>query len=223
MASLSFAEVVKLLLVGYLCISTSLSAETVELEQRTILVLGDSLSAAYRIDTELGWVSLLQRKLITERSDWRVVNASVSGHTTLDGLNRIDALLDEFKPQIMILELGANDGLRGYKVEAVRDNLADLIERAHAQGAFVILAGMQLPPNYGPKYTDPFQEMYRELSKTMNTGLIPFLLDGVAGVEEEELMQDDGLHPTAEGQLGLLANVWPVLLKHLNELSAITD
>ncbi len=198
-----------------------MGAETVELDQRTILVLGDSISAAYRIDTESGWVSLLERKLNTERSEWRVVNASVSGHTTLDGLNRIDALLDEFKPQIMILELGANDGLRGYELDAVSANLAELIDRAHSHGAFVILAGMQLPPNYGPKYTDPFRAMYEDLSKTKNTGLIPFLMDGVAGVEE--LMQDDGLHPKAEGQPGLLANVWPVLSKQLQEPSEISD
>lgn len=221
MASLSFAVVVKLFLVGYLCISTSLSAETVELERRTILVLGDSISAAYRIDTESGWVFLLQQKLDAERSDWRVVNASVSGHTTLDGLNRIDALLDEFKPQIMILELGANDGLRGYELDAVRKNLAELIDRAHAHGAFVILAGMQLPPNYGPKYAGPFKEMYEELSMTMNTGLIPFLMDGVAAVDE--LMQDDGLHPKAEGQPGLLANAWPVVLKHLDQPRETVD
>ena len=190
-------------------------------ESRTILVVGDSISAAYRIDTDLGWVSLLQQKLETERLDWRVVNASVSGHTTLDGLVRIDALLDEVKPQIMILELGANDGLRGYKLDAVRDNLIELIDRAQSRGVFVVLAGMQLPPNYGPQYVDGFKNMYAELSTTMNTGLIPFLMDGVAAVDE--LMQDDGLHPKAEGQPGLLENVWPILSRYLDELSTAVD
>ena len=190
-------------------------------ESRTILVVGDSISAAYRIDTDLGWVSLLQQKLETERLDWRVVNASVSGHTTLDGLVRIDALLDEVKPQIMILELGANDGLRGYKLDAVRDNLIELIDRAQSRGVFVVLAGMQLPPNYGPQYVDGFKNMYAELSTTMNTGLIPFLMDGVAAVDE--LMQDDGLHPKAEGQPGLLENVWPILSRFLDELSTAVD
>ena len=190
-------------------------------ESRTILVVGDSISAAYRIDTDLGWVSLLQQKLETERPDWRVVNASVSGHTTLDGLVRIDALLDEVKPQIMILELGANDGLRGYKLDAVRDNLIELIDRAQSRGVFVVLAGMQLPPNYGPQYVDGFKNMYAELSTTMNTGLIPFLMDGVAAVDE--LMQDDGLHPKAEGQPGLLENVWPILSRYLDELSTAVD
>ena len=190
-------------------------------ESRTILVVGDSISAAYRIDTDLGWVSLLQQKLETERPDWRVVNASVSGHTTLDGLVRIDALLDEVKPQIMILELGANDGLRGYKLDAVRDNLIELIDRAQSRGVFVVLAGMQLPPNYGPQYVDGFKNMYAELSTTMNTGLIPFLMDGVAAVDE--LMQDDGLHPKAEGQPGLLENVWPILSRFLDELSTAVD
>ncbi len=198
-----------------------MSAETVQSEQRTILVLGDSISAAYQIDTESGWVSLLQRKLETEGSDWRVVNASVSGDTTLDGLTRIDALLDEISPQIMILELGANDGLRGYPVESIRENLIDLIDRAQSDGAFVILAGMQLPPNYGHRYVGPFKEMYEELAKTKNTGLIPFLMDGVAAVDE--LMQDDGLHPKAEGQPGLLANAWPVVQKHINEISETVD
>ena len=166
-------------------------------------------------------MSLLQQKLETERPDWRVVNASVSGHTTLDGLVRIDALLDEVKPQIMILELGANDGLRGYKLDAVRDNLIELIDRAQSRGVFVVLAGMQLPPNYGPQYVDGFKNMYAELSTTMNTGLIPFLMDGVAAVDE--LMQDDGLHPKAEGQPGLLENVWPILSRFLDELSTAVD
>ncbi len=190
-------------------------------EQRTILVVGDSISAAYRIDTDSGWVSLLQQKLDTERPDWRVVNASVSGHTTLDGLVRIDALLDEVKPQIMILELGANDGLRGYKLDAVRENLIGLIDSAQSRGVFVVLAGMQLPPNYGPQYVGGFKSMFAELSVTKNTGLIPFLMDGVAAVDE--LMQDDGLHPKAEGQPGLLENVWPVLSRYLDELSSAVD
>ncbi len=190
-------------------------------EQRTILVVGDSISAAYRIDTDSGWVSLLQQKLDTERPDWRVVNASVSGHTTLDGLVRIDALLDEVKPQIMILELGANDGLRGYKLDAVRENLIGLIDSAQSRGVFVVLAGMQLPPNYGPQYVGGFKSMFAELSVTKNTGLIPFLMDGVAAVDE--LMQDDGLHPKAEGQPGLLENVWPVLSRYLDELSTAVD
>lgn len=190
-------------------------------EQRTILVVGDSISAAYRIDTDSGWVSLLQQKLDTERPDWRVVNASVSGHTTLDGLVRIDALLDEVKPQIMILELGANDGLRGYKLDAVRENLIGLIDSAQSRGVFVVLAGMQLPPNYGPQYVGGFKSMFAELSVTKNTGLIPFLMDGVAAVDE--LMQDDGLHPKAEGQPGLLENVWPILSRYLDELSTAVD
>lgn len=200
-----------------MCICTNLSAETVQIEKRTILVLGDSISAAYRIDTESGWVSLLQRKLEAEDLNWKVVNASVSGDTTLEGLTRIDALLSEISPQIMILELGANDGLRGYPVESIRENLIKLIDRAQSLGISVILAGMQMPPNYGPTYVGLFKDMYQELSELKNTGLIPFLMDGVAAVDE--LMQDDGLHPKAEGQPGLLANAWPVLLAHIDELS----
>ena len=146
-----------------------------------------------------------------------MVNASVSGHTTLDGLTRIDALLDEVKPHIMILELGANDGLRGYPVDAIRENLIELIDRAQTAGIFVVLAGMQLPQNYGPKYLDEFKTMFEELAVTKQTGLIPFLMDGVA--TEDALMLDDGLHPNADGQPGLLANVWPVLSRHMDEFA----
>ena len=204
----------KWVLVLWLGIGSGAAAETAQ-AQRTILVLGDSISAAYQIDTEAGWVSLLQQKLNEEYEHWQVLNASVSGDTTLDGLTRVDGLLVDVKPQIMILELGANDGLRGYPIEAIRANLITLIEKAQKAGAFVVLAGMQLPQNYGPKYLDEFKNLFSDLSKEKNTGLIPFLMDGVA--TEETLMQDDGLHPNAEGQPGLLANVWPILKGHIDE------
>ena len=154
-------------------------------------------------------MSLLQQKLEDEHPHWQVVNASSTGDTTLDGLIKIGALLTEVKPDIMILELGANDGLRGYPVEDIRANLIELIDYARAQGVYVLLAGMQLPQNYGPKYLDDFKNMYSKLAAAKGTGLIPFLMDGVATVEA--LMQNDGLHPNADGQPGMLENVWSVL------------
>ncbi len=189
--------------------------------KRTILVLGDSISAAYRIDSQLGWVSLLERKLKAERLDWRVVNASVSGATTLDGLLKIDGLLSDFKPQIMILELGANDGLRVYPLNEIRKNLIEIIDRAQAQDVDVLLAGMQLPPNWGPKWVIPFRLLFEEIAVEQDIALIPFLMEGVAG--DDLLMQDDGLHPNVEGQPGLLANVWSVLRPYVDDTNEIRN
>ena len=192
-------------------------AET-EPPQLTILVLGDSLSAAYQMSPEMGWVSLLEQKLAAQVPTWRVVNGSRSGDTTLDGLIRFNALLDIEQPDIVILELGANDGLRGYPVSSIRANLVELIDRAQDAGAYVVLAGMQLPQNYGPKYLSEFKSMYEDLADEKETALIPFLMDGVA--TESELMQEDGIHPNEDGQPGLLANVWPVLEPQLYVVSA---
>ena len=190
-----------------------LQAETLA-ERPTILVLGDSISAAYQIDPASGWVSLLEQKLADYVPHWRVVNGSRSGDTTLDGLVRIESLLRIEKPRIVILELGANDGLRGYPIASIRANLIQLIDHAQQADAFVVLAGMQLPQNYGPKYLDEFKNMYYDLSMEKQTALIPFLMEGVAAVDE--LMQDDGLHPNADGQPGLLDNVWLVLKPYLD-------
>lgn len=188
-------------------------------DQKTILVLGDSISAAYRIDTKLGWVSLLEEKLASEPGNrWQVVNASSSGDTTLDGLTRIDALLQDHEPHIMILELGANDGLRGYPIEAIRKNLDLLINIAKSSGSQVILAGMQIPPNYGPQHTEQFRSMFHEAAEEHDTGLIPFLMAKVAGVDEH--MQDDYLHPTVSGQPIMLNNVWEVLKSYVEEPQA---
>ena len=180
-----------------------------DLNSRKILVLGDSLSAAYRIDEESGWVALLARRLAENGGSWTVQNQSVSGATTLDGLNRIDYILETEQPDILILELGANDGLRGYLVASIQENLTKIIEQAQTSGARVLLAGMQLPQNYGPKYLDEFKSMFITLAEKHDTRLIPFFMDGVAAVDE--LMQEDGIHPNAEGQPGLLENVWQAL------------
>ncbi len=181
-----------------------------------LLVFGDSLSAGYRMDEEEGWVALLATRLAGEGVNVRVVNASVSGETTDGGLARLPAALDTHKPAIVILELGGNDGLRGLPVANIKQNLMQMVELSQAAGARVILAGIQIPPNYGPRYTGPFTSQYQEIAEDMQLPLIPFLIDGIP--QQPELMQDDGIHPRAEAQGLVLENVWPVLAPVLKEL-----
>jgi acyl-CoA thioesterase-1 len=178
-------------------------------ETPTILVLGDSLSAAYGIPAEQGWVDLLQRRLVENGLPHRVVNASISGDTTSGGLSRLPAALERERPALVVLELGANDGLRGQSLDAMAGNLARMIELSQQAGARVALAEMRIPPNYGPAYTQKFQAIFGELAARYDIALIPFLLDGVAG--DRTLILDDGLHPSAEAQPLMLDNVWPVL------------
>ena len=178
-------------------------------EAPVILVLGDSLSAGYGIPLERGWVSLLQNRLAERGFPHRVVNASISGDTTDGGLSRLPAALSRERPAIVVLELGANDGMRGQSPASIRDNLARLIELSQQAGARVLLAEMRIPPNYGPSYAQKFQGLFGELAQRYAIPLIPFLLDGVAG--NPALTQDDGLHPRAEGQQRILDNVWPTL------------
>lgn len=180
--------------------SSSAHAQT-----QTILVLGDSLSAAYGIPRESGWVALLQQKL----ENGNVVNASISGETSDGGLARLPTLLNKHKPTIAIVELGANDGLRGFPVQRTRDNLAKIISLCQKAQAKVLLVGIKIPPNYGPRYTADFYETYTLAAKQFRVSLVPFLLDGVAG--HSELMQQDGLHPRAEAQPKILNTVWPYL------------
>ncbi len=186
-----------------------LSSFPARAETPTILVLGDSLSAAYGIPAEQGWVGLLQRRLAERGFPHRVVNASISGDTTSGGLSRLPAALERERPAIVILELGANDGLRGQPLTTISDNLARLIELSQKTGARVLLAEMRIPPNYGPSYTQKFQAAFGELAERYAIPLIPFLLEGVAG--DPTLIQDDGLHPRAEAQGRILDNVWAVL------------
>lgn len=176
---------------------------------QTILVFGDSLSAAYGIPREAGWVSLLEKKLAQEKPGWRVVNASVSGETTGSGLRRITPALAEHQPAIVILELGANDGLRGLPIEDMRQNLATIIQTCRKAKARVLLLGMRIPPNYGISYAKEFSETFPMLAGKFKTKLVPFLLDGVAG--DPALTQADGLHPLVQAQPRLLENVWPAL------------
>jgi acyl-CoA thioesterase I len=174
-----------------------------------VLVFGDSLSAAYRMNEAEGWVALLQERLNEHGKNIRVVNGSVSGETTAGGLARLPALLRSSNPDVVILELGGNDGLRGLPVPAMRSNLREMILMSRAAGAQVLLAGIQIPPNYGPRYTVPFYAQYRELADEFDLPLIPFLLDGIA--EDSRLMQEDGIHPTAEAQPMIVDIVWPLL------------
>ncbi len=179
-------------------------------ENAKILILGDSLSAAYGIPKQQGWASLLQTKLQTERYRYDVMNVSISGETTSGGVSRIDALLQQNKPQIVILALGANDGLRGLPIKEMAANLDKVITKSKKSGAKLLLVGMKIPPNYGPKYTEAFSQSYQLLSKRHHVPLVPFMLDNVAA--RANLIQDDGLHPNALGQPIILGNIWPTLI-----------
>jgi acyl-CoA thioesterase-1 len=174
-----------------------------------ILVLGDSISAAYGIQREEGWVALLDKRLEAKQFAWQVVNASVSGETTSGGLARLPAALATHDPEVVVIELGGNDGLRGYPIPQVRANLEALVEIAKSEDRRVLLIGMQIPPNYGPRYTSAFARMYHEVADAWDVQLVPFLLRGVA--LQPQLMQDDGIHPSAAAQPTLLENVWPTL------------
>ena len=184
----------------------------------TILILGDSISAAYGIDTSQGWVTLLQQRLRQEHFDYRVVNASVSGDTTRTGLNRLDAALQQYRPAIVIVALGGNDGLRGLPFSEIETSLSRIIEVSQQQGAKVLLAGVRLPPNYGAFYNTRFAALFRRLADTRQVALVPRLLDGID--EHAELMQADGIHPTAAAQARILDNVWPHLLPLLDSRPA---
>lgn len=176
---------------------------------RTVVVLGDSLSAGYGIKVQESWVSLLAQRLASEGYGYRVVNASVSGETTQGGLARLPRALETHKPDIVIVELGGNDGLRGLPLSASRENLRQIVEKSIAAKARVVLVGMIIPPNYGPRYGDEFRAMFADLAKEYRLAFVPFLLDKVA--LDPELMQDDGIHASARGQPQMLQNVWPAL------------
>jgi len=184
--------------------------------QDTILVYGDSLSAAYGISQQRGWVALLQERLRTKQLDYNVVNASISGETTSGGATRIHDTLARTEPDILILALGANDGLRGLPIGQMKRNLSRIIEAAQAAGAKVLLAGMHLPPNYGPRYGREFHQAFADLAEQHRTAYLPFLLEGMA--TQTALFQSDQMHPTAEAQPIILDTVWsglaPLLRKN---------
>ncbi len=181
-----------------------------------ILVLGDSLSGAYGINTDEGWVALLQRQLLSEDYEVTVINASVSGDTTRTGLSRIDSALQIHKPSIVIIALGGNDGLRGLAFSEIESSLANIIEHCRDSNARVLLVGIRLPPNYGREYNEQFAAVYRRLSDRYDIPLVPRMLDEVA--DYRELLQDDGIHPKAEAQPQIMMNIWsglePMLEAH---------
>ena len=175
----------------------------------TVLIVGDSISAAFGLDTREGWVALLEKRLRSEGYSDKVVNASISGDTSGGGQARLPALLAEHKPSVVVVELGGNDGLRGQSPTQLKQNLASMIDTSRAAGAKVLLLGMKLPPNYGARYTTAFAEVYSSLANEKNVGLVPFFLQGVGGVPE--LMQADGIHPAQGAQPTLLENAWPAI------------
>ena len=175
----------------------------------TILVLGDSLSAALGIRPEQGWVALLAQRLQAQGYGYQIVNASVSGETTSGGLERLPRALQLHQPGTVILELGANDGLRGLPVDETRENLAHMVRLSQAAGARVLLVGMRIPPNYGPRYTEAFARMFPELASQYHLPLVPFLLEKVA--LDPTRMQQDGMHPNARGEPPVLDTLWPYL------------
>jgi acyl-CoA thioesterase-1 len=175
----------------------------------SLLVMGDSLSAAYGLKVEQGWVSLLAKKLEKEGGRWQVVNASISGETTAGGASRIANELKQHRPGLVVIELGANDGLRGLPLEIAESNLDKMIQASKTAGADVLLVGMHIPPNYGPDYTQAFHGMYAELAKRHGVTLLPFLMAPIAADRGNYL--EDNLHPTAAAQPALLAHVWTAL------------
>lgn len=199
---------------GLLALIVIFSAPALNADQRpTLLVMGDSLSAAYGIEQEMGWVTLLAERLEDEAD---VINASISGETTSGGAQRLASIIGQQQPDIVLLELGGNDGLRGLPPTQMRSNLASMIEQSQQAGADVLLLGIDIPPNYGQAYRDAFTGVFHSLADEYDVSLVPFLLEDVA--LNEQLMQDDGIHPTAAAQPIILDNVWPALEPLLNNI-----
>lgn len=184
-------------------------ASAAEPPGNTVLIVGDSLSAEYGIERGTGWVSLLESRLGDTFPDVRVQNASISGDTTSGGLTRLPDTLRQHGPSVVMIELGANDALRGLSLSATRENLAQMITLSQDYGAAVVLVGMQIPPNYGTRYARQFSELFPELAQEHQTGLVPFLLEGIAA--DKSMFQSDGIHPSEAAQAAIADNVWPVL------------
>lgn len=178
-----------------------------------VLVLGDSISAAYGLPSGSGWTDLLQRRLDQRKLAWRVVNASISGDTTAGGRSRLPALLTRHRPAIVVIELGGNDGLRGGSIASTRDNLVAMTTAVKAAGARPMIVGMKLPPNYGPSYTRQFEAVFAEVARAQGAPLVPFFFEGFA--DDAAAFQPDRIHPTEAAQQKLLDNVWPTLERML--------
>ncbi len=186
-----------------------LAASAAQAEQRTLLVLGDSLSAAYNMSQEDGWVYLLDQRIQARGLEWSVVNAAISGDTTRGGLSRLPRLLEQHQPDLVIIQLGGNDGLRGVNPAETERNLEQMVTLAVDAGADVLLAGVRIPPNYGAAFSRRFEQSFQNVSDNTGTPLLPRILDEVD--ERSELIQSDGIHPTAEAQPRIMENVWEVL------------
>ena len=178
-------------------------------DDSTVLIFGDSLSAGFGIDVDQSWVALLQARLASLGYEHHVINASISGETTEGGVARIEQALERFQPQLIILELGANDGLRGFPPDRLRGNLDKIIVASKDSGAAVVLLGIRIPLNYGPRYTEAFENTFRQVAAKHGVPWIEFFMDGIA--LNEELLQEDGLHPNIEAQPLLLENAWPII------------
>jgi acyl-CoA thioesterase-1 len=201
------------LAVAAISVGAAVAAES----KPVIVVLGDSISAEYGLPRDTGWVALLRRRLADKRIDYSVANASISGDTTSGGRARMPELMARLKPSIVIVELGANDALRGVPLSTTEDNLRTIVEEAQQASAKVVLVGMYVPPNYGPAYTQRFHALYGALAKQFNVQLVPFLL---AGIENKpEMFQADQMHPNQQAQTVLLDNVWPALAPLLHRSS----
>ncbi|CCK77352.1 Putative lysophospholipase [Oleispira antarctica RB-8] len=185
------------------------AGENSPLQQQTILIVGDSISAGLGIDKQQGWVALLENTLLQEYPQYTLINASISGETTSGGANRMQTMLEKHQPSIVILELGGNDGLRGTPTKLITKNLTYMINLSESMGAKTLLLGMRIPPNYGQRYSELFAQQYTQLATELNVTLLPFLLEGVAG--EKGMMQADGIHPTEEAQPIMLKSVWEIL------------
>jgi acyl-CoA thioesterase I len=193
----------------FLALMTIVSTPVYADQRPVILVLGDSLSAAYGMSEEQGWVFLLQQRLDQNGCFYQVVNASISGDTTRGGSTRLPQAMSQYRPRVVIVELGGNDGLRGLSLVETRRNLANILEMVCAQGAQAVVAGMRIPPNYGFEYTESFHAMYADLAQRFDAALVPFLLEGIA--LKQALMQPDGIHPNAAAQMRIVDNLWPHL------------
>ncbi len=179
----------------------------------TLLILGDSLSAAFGMEQQQGWGALLQKRLLQQNYDYKVINASISGETTSGGLSRLPTLLHRYQPKVVIIALGANDGLRGLSLKQMRANLINMSQQSKHQGAAVLLVGMRLPPNYGTTYTQTFHDSFKQIAAAQHLALVPFLLNGIT--RDKNMFQQDGLHPTAKAQVKILNTVWPSLKQML--------
>lgn len=184
-------------------------------QAQTLLVVGDSISAAYGIEIEQGWVARLQQRLNQREPSYQVVNASISGDTSAGGHTRLPALLEQHQPDLVVIELGGNDGLRGLSLVSLKDNLSAMVELARQQGSRVIVLGMRIPPNYGPRYTEGFYQVYQQLAQELDVPVLGFFLEGIGGVPG--MVQNDGIHPTAAAQPLLLDNAWPLIEAQLQK------